>query len=310
MNGLQADLSCNRGMGRHTPSLPLPPVFVSHGSPMIALEPGATGAFFGRLGKAVEQHFGAPRAILAISAHTAFRGVPAADALVLAAARHEAIHDFGGFDPRLNALRYDAPGEGSVAQTAVQALKAAGLRAQALPHGGLDHGIWTALMHLRPQADWPVVPLAWSMQASPQALTRLGEALAPLAADGVWILATGSITHNLARVFGAGGGRGAPDEGAPEIPESRAFRHWWSEHAGSADLAALQDWANRAPHGRDMHPSDEHLLPWFVASGAARGGRGLRLHEGVTFGCLGMDAYAFGEGASALQAGLPEAPQA
>lgn len=283
---------------------PLPPVFLSHGSPMIALEPGATGAFFARLGQAVQRRFGVPRAILAISAHTAIRARPTADAGVLAAARHETIHDFGGFDRRLNALRYDAPGEPAVARAAVQALEAAGLKAQALAHGGLDHGIWTALMHLHPQADWPVVPLAWPVDASPHRLAQLGEALAPLVEDGVWVLATGSITHNLGRVFGGGGGRGAPDEAQPEIPESRAFRQWWADHAARADHGRLEDWARLAPHARDMHPSDEHLLPWFVAAGAARNAAAVRLHEGVTFGCLGMDAYAFGPGGAALQADL------
>lgn len=286
------------------PSAAPPPVFLSHGSPMIALQPGSTGAFFGRLGQAIERRYGAPQAVLVVSAHTAFRSTSMADAWMLGAPRHETIYDFGGFDPRLNALRYDAPGAPAVARAAARALEAAGLRAQALPQGGLDHGIWTALMHLRPPADWPVVPMAWPLNASPRHLTRLGQAIAPLAADGVWILATGSITHNLARVFGSGGGRGTPDETAREIPESRAFRHWWAETAASGQRERLHDWMREAPHARDMHPSDEHLLPWFVAAGAGAGEQAVRLHEGVTFGCLGMDAYAFGAGASALQAEL------
>lgn len=291
-----------------TPATPLslPPVFLSHGSPMIALEPGPTGAFFTRLGAVVRARHARPTALLMVSAHTALRSRMRADAVLLGAERHDTVHDFGGFDPRLNALRYDAPGTPAVAAQAVTLLQAAGLRAQAVDQGGLDHGIWTALMHLHPPADWPVVPLAWGLDAGPLELERLGAALQPLVAQGVWLIATGSMTHNLARVFADGGGRGAPDASRPEIPESRAFRDWWARRAEQGDAAALRDWARRAPHAQDMHPSDEHLLPWFVAAGAAPG-PAVRLHEAVTFGVLGMDAYAFGPQAERLAGWLADA---
>jgi 4,5-DOPA dioxygenase extradiol len=149
------------------------------------------------------------------------------------------------------------------------------------------------------------------MQAPPAALAALGTALAPLADRGVWIVASGSITHDLARVFKARAAFGTPDDDMPEIPESRAFRTWIADRSAAADWPALLDWARRAPHGRAMHPSDEHLLPWFVAAGAGAPATGLldappalRLHQGVTFGCLGMDAYAFGPHAARLQQAL------
>jgi len=111
-------------------------------------------------------------------------------------------------------------------------------------------------------------------------------------------MGSGSITHNLRRVFAAG----RPDLAAREIPESQAFRQWMATHSAARDWDALWDYRQQAPHAIDMHPTDEHLLPWFVAAGA--GGRETvpeRLHDGVTYGCLGMDAYAFGSGAHPLR---------
>jgi 4,5-DOPA dioxygenase extradiol len=274
-------------------TLPLPSVFVSHGSPMIALEPGAAGAFLSRLGPAIDATFGRPKAILALSAHTLTRE-PAA----LAAATHEAVYDFGGFDQRLYAMRYDAPGAPALADRISALLEPMRLPLHRLDQGGLDHGIWTALRYVYPQADVPVLPLGWSPRAAPSALFALGEALAPLADEGVLILGTGSITHNLRRVAQAGF---HVQSTPPEAPDSAAFRRWFAERGAARDWDALFDYRRQAPHAAEMHPTDEHLLPWFIAAGA--GGRdapAVRLHESVTHGVLGMDAYAFGAAASRL----------
>jgi 4,5-DOPA dioxygenase extradiol len=275
----------------------LPSLFVSHGSPMIALEPGAAGAFLSRLGPAIDATFGRPRAIVVVSAHTAAR-----EPLLLAGERHEAIYDFGNFDPRLNALRYDAPGAPDLAPRVAGLLQAAGTAVHVMNEGGLDHGIWTALRYVYPQADIAVLPLAFVPTQPPAQQFALGQALAPLRAQGVLVLGTGSITHNLRRVF-AGGLHGKAD--VPEIAESAAFRDWMRSQGSARDWEALFDYRRRAPHAADMHPTDEHLLPWYVAAGA--GGRdapALRLHDSVTHGSLGMDVYAFGAEAEALRAAL------
>src|SRR5690606_34450259 len=177
----------------------LPSIFVSHGSPMIALEPGAAGAFMQRLGPAIDAAFGRPKAIVSISAHTAARAP-----VLLAGARHEAVHDFGNFDPRLFTLRYDAPGAPALAQRAAALMEAAGLAVHLQDEGGLDHGAWTALRYLYPQADIPVLPLAFVPSQAPTQQFALGQALAPLRAEGVLVLGSGSITHNLRRVFAGG----------------------------------------------------------------------------------------------------------
>jgi 4,5-DOPA dioxygenase extradiol len=271
----------------------LPSIFVSHGSPMTALEPGAAGAFMQRLGVHIDAQFGRPKAILAVSAHTAARAP-----VLLAGARHEAIYDFGGFDPKLYTLRYDAPGAPDLARRVTELLSEAGVPVHVSPEGGLDHGNWTPLRYMYPDADLPVLPLAFVPMHSPAQQFALGEALAPLAAEGVLVLASGSITHNLRRVFEQGL-RGPVDR--PEIAESAAFRHWMLERSAARDWDALFDYRARAPHAVDMHPTDEHLLPWYIAAGA--GGRDhapLRLHDSVTYGSLGMDAYAFGAQAARL----------
>ena len=147
-----------------------------------------------------------------------------------------------------------------------------------------------------------MLPLAWVPSQSPAEQFALGQALAPLASEGVLVVGSGSITHNLKRVF-AGGLNAAAEQ--PEIAESAAFRHWIQSRAAARDWEALFAYRAQAPHALDMHPSDEHLLPWYIAAGA--GGREhapLRLHSSVTYGALGMDAYAFGPSAAALAAAL------
>ena len=268
----------------------LAPLFLSHGSPMTALEPREAGAFWQRLGPALAAAAIRPRAILAISAHSLAR-----EPALMAAAQHHTVHDFSGFPEPLYRLRYDAPGAPALAPR-VAALVAA---------AGLPIFIW-------PEADIPVLPLAFPPDWSPARLFALGQALAPLADEGVLVYASGSLTHNLRLVFG--GPR--PPIAAPEIPQSAAFRNWFAERSAAADWPALLDYRHQAPHGVLMHPTDEHLLPFYVAAGAGVGagagaGHGAgalpaarRLHDSLTYGCLAMDAYAFGPAAQALAEAL------
>ena len=272
----------------------LPALFLSHGSPMIALEPRAAGACMQTLGPAIDATFGRPRAILAVSAHSLTR-----EPLLLAAARHEAVYDFGGFDPRLHQMRYDAPGAPELATRVAALLRATGIPAHLGGEGGLDHGIWTPLRYLYPDADVPVLPLAWPPHWKPAQLFALGQALAPLADAGVLVIGSGSITHNLRRVF-AGGLR--PDADAPPTAESTAFRDWGALRSAAAEWDARFATPPRAPQGGLMPPTDEHLLPWFVAAGAGGRQPARRIHASLTYGDLGMDAYAFGPAAARLAA--------
>jgi 4,5-DOPA dioxygenase extradiol len=274
----------------------LPSLFVSHGSPMIALEPGAAGAFMQALGPAIDAAFGRPRAIVVASAHSLMR-----EPALLAATRHPTVHDFGGFPEALYQLRYDAPGADTLAPQVAQLVRDAGLPIHLLPEGGLDHGIWIPLRFAYPAADVPILPLAFPPDWAPAKLHALGRALAPLRSDGVLVLGSGSITHNLRLVFSRAAHADTADGSIPEIPESAAFRRWFVERSAANDLDALFDYRQQAPHAAYMHPSDEHLLPWYVAAGAGHEGPALRVHDSVTMGCLGMDAYVFGGSAQMLQ---------
>jgi 4,5-DOPA dioxygenase extradiol len=259
---------------------------------MNAIEDNAWSRAWAALGAELPR----PKAVLMVSAHWETRGASA----VSASDRPETIHDFGGFPQALFEIHYDAPGAPAIAARAEALLQARGIAVRRLDAGGLDHGIWTALRHVYPNADVPIVPLAWVASESPARLFAMGEALAALSGEGVLVLGTGSITHNLRLFFG-----GRPAADAPEMPESAAFRGWLAEHAAARDWPALFDYRARAPHAAFMHPSDEHLLPWFVAAGAGgREARPLRIHAGVSMACLGMDAYAFGDSAPALAAAL------
>ena len=285
----------------HTlPRLPrLPSLFLSHGSPMTALQPGAAGGFFGALGARLAAAAMRPRAILAISAHSLAR-----EPLLMAAAQHHTVHDFNGFPEALYQLRWDAPGAPALAGRVASLLQAASIPVHRTDQGGLDHGIWSPLRFVWPQADIPVLPLAFAPDWSPTRLFALGQALAPLADEGVLVLGTGSITHNLRLLFGV---QPMPALEAPEIASSAAFRQWFAQRGAAADWPALLDYRAQAPHAALMHPTDEHLLPWFVAAGVG----GLespawRIHDSLTYGCLGMDAYAFGDAAGYLVKAVTE----
>ena len=269
------------------------PVFLSHGSPMTALAPGAAGAFWRQLGLAIDARVAAggspPTAIVALSAHTLARR-----AVTLAGARHAAIHDFGGFARALHELRYEVAGVPCLAPHVEQLLQWAGIEVEHADSSGLDHGIWVPLRYIRPLGDIPVLPVAFPPTLAPEQLFELGAALSPLTDEGVWIIGTGSITHNLRL--------GLPRaEPVPEIPASAAFRAWFADRSAERDWPSLWHYRALAPEARFMHPTDEHLLPWFIAAGAGGPAHApLRVHASVAGGHLGMDAYAFGADAPAL----------
>jgi len=256
-------------------SAALPTFFVSHGSPMLALDPGATGAFWEDLGKSLPR----PAAVLCVSAHW-MTTVPA----LSHAERPETIHDFYGFPEPLYQLRYDPPGAPALADRAAELLQAAGLAPAIDPARGLDHGAWCPLRSIYPKADVPVTQLAIQPRRDARWHFHLGEALAPLRRENVLILASGGAVHNL---------RDLSREGGAVPAWARAFDDWLAETIASGDTEALLDW-ERAPEARRAHPSDDHFLPIFVAMGATgRGFHGRRVHEGFSLGSLSLAAFRF-----------------
>ncbi len=256
-----------------------PTFFVPHGAPTFALRPGAAGAALAAAARHLEQI----RAIVMVSAHwdTSLPTVGFAE-------RPETIHDFWGFPEELHALRYPATGCREAAEEVVSALQGAGFPTQKDPLRGLDHGAWLPLRLMFPDADVPVIPLSIRSRENVQSHFRLGQALAPLSARGFLVIASGNLTHNL-RDY-----QGARSQGGQTPAYVRAFADWMADRLAAYDLPALFDYRRQAPAAVQAHPSDEHLLPLYVALGAAgENPESQRLHCGIDDYVIAMDAYRF-----------------
>jgi 4,5-DOPA dioxygenase extradiol len=262
-----------------TTTLSLPSIFVSHGSPMLALSETPARDFLAKLGATLPR----PRAILVISAHW-----ETAAPMVNAVARNETIHDFRGFPKALYELRYPAPGDAALAARIAALLDNAGFRAGIDTTRGLDHGAWVPLLLAYPEANIPVLQLSVQPHLGAAHHLALGRALASLREEGVLIIGSGSFTHDLRRFRGQ-----AVD--APETEDVTEFSAWMDQAIAAGDVDALIDYRARAPHARDEHPTEEHILPLFAAIGAAGNTiAARRLHHSTEHAILRMDAYAFG----------------
>ncbi len=254
---------------------------------MMALEPSPARTFLAGLGADLPR----PRAILVVSAHhdAAFAGVRAS---VTASPAPPTIHDFRGFPDELFAMRYPAPGDPALAERVIALVASQGLTVTADPKRGLDHGAWVPLSLIYPAADIPVVQLSIASNASPEWHYALGQALAPLRDEGVLIVGSGSITHNLRAYFTT-----RPPIDAPAPAWVSDFADWIADRLAADAIDDVLHAVERAPHGHDNHPTPDHILPLFVAMGAGMDADGLaaeRLHDSVTYAVLAMDAYAFG----------------
>lgn len=256
----------------------MPTLFVSHGAPTLPIEPGETGALWRTLGEQLPR----PSAILMISAHWD-TPVPT----VSRAAQPETIHDFYGFPAELYKLRYPVPGAPELAQSVSLAFQQAGIPVQLDGTRGLDHGAWVPLSLIYPKADIPVTQLSLQSGKDPAWHIALGRALRPLREQGVLIIGSGAITHNLRATF-------KHPQGAPAPDWVVEFREWMAEKIATEDSVALSAYRTRAPYAIENHPTDEHLLPLFVALGAAdKIGSAQRLNRVMTYGILAMDAWLF-----------------
>lgn len=254
----------------------LPSLFISHGSPMVALQPGDTGRALARLAGELPR----PQAILVVSAHW-----ESTDLRLTSAPRQQAWHDFYGFPAPLYALDYAPPGAPELAREIAELLEAAGLPAQLDPQRPLDHGAWIPLRLMYPAADIPVLQLSLPSRQGPTLQTRIGRLIADLRARDILLIGSGSITHNL---------RELDWDAGPEVvePWAREFRDWLAARLAANDEDALHDYRQQAPWAVRSHPSDEHLLPLFFARGA--GGAFKVEYEGYSKATIAMDIYRFG----------------
>ncbi len=257
----------------------VPALYVSHGAPLFAVDAGETGPALTRWGQGLRAQFPGLRAVVIMSPHWMAR-----TAQVMTGAQPATWHDFGGFPPALYQLQYPAPGAPALAQEVLALLQAAGVAALGDAGRPFDHGAWVPLMHLFPEADLPVAQVALPVGAGPAEVYALGAALRGLRSQGVLVMGSGSMTHNLAEFFG--GAR----EPAPYVLE---FSRWIESALERGDLKALLNYRSLAPHAERAHPTEDHFLPLFFALGAA----GDDLHANylsreVMYSMLAMDAFA------------------
>jgi len=255
---------------------PAPAFFISHGAPTFAMEPGQLGPVLAAAGR----HMDAVNAVLIVSPHWMTRGVR-----VATTPAPDTIHDFGGFPEPLYQLRYPAPGAPDWAVRALQLLESAGITAEPDAVRGLDHGAWVPLRYLLPDANTPVFQVSLPRDLDTAGAWRMGRALAPLRAQGVAIVGSGSLTHNLYEVF----------HGGKQAPYAQAFANWTTQAVLGGDTDALLHYRAQAPSAERAHPTEEHFLPLVVAAGAtAEGEQAQLLPGGMTYGVLAMDSYAWG----------------
>ena len=252
-------------------------VFVSHGSPMVAIETGVYQEALERFG--CEQR---PEAIVVISAHW-----ESGDTVRIAsAAKHHLIYDFGGFPGELYELQYGASGDPRLARRIDGMLRDADVPSALDAARGLDHGVWVPLRLMYPKADVPVVELSIPTTRSPAELLRIGELLSPLRSEGVLILGSGGIVHNLGRLNWR-------HRDGPAEEWALDFDRWFAAKLEAWDIDGLLRYQQAAPSAALAVPTNEHFHPVFVALGAARGqGRIEGIHEGFQYGTLSMRSFA------------------
>jgi 4,5-DOPA dioxygenase extradiol len=262
----------------------LPALFVSHGAPLFALEPGSTGPALRQWGESLLKQ-GPLRGIVIMSPHWMANGP-----MVMSNPQPHTWHDFGGFPAALYQLQYPAPGSPAIAQEVLGLLADAGISAQPDAKRPFDHGAWVPLMHLFPQANVPVVQVALPVGYGPSQVFAMGAALQSLREHGVLVMGSGSMTHNLAE-FGGGG--------AAPMPYVAEFSRWVEAAVQRGDSAALLNYRALALHAARAHPSDDHFLPLFFALGASGWGGARKvavqyLSREVMYGMLAMDSFALG----------------
>jgi 4,5-DOPA dioxygenase extradiol len=256
----------------------MPVLFVGHGSPMNAIEDNAWSRGFQAMGALLP----APKVILSVSAHWFVRG-----SFVTGNDRPKTIHDFGGFPDELFQMQYPAPGDVALAGRVVDLLGKD--RAASRSDWGLDHGTWSVLHHLRPAADIPVVQLSIDATMPPAGHLDLARALRPLRDEGVLIMGSGNVTHNL-RYAMTSYSRGDVSTPTWASQFDSAVEQAAQQHDGLSLAKAVENEA-----GRMSHPTLDHFLPLLYAMGAADTDDQVSFPvSGFDLGSLSMRSVLFG----------------
>ncbi len=249
----------------------LPALFISHGAPTLAIEQSATTSALARIG----QNLPKPRAIVIMSAHW-----QSAKLEISSNPQPKTWHDFSGFSPELYDIQYPATGQPALAETLAQQLSARGITCSVNPVRACDHGVWAPLRHLYPEADVPIVQISLPQHYDSIACYQLGAQLAHLRDEQILVIGSGNITHNLQALRWE----------ADSIDQAaKTFKQWLLQQL-KIDIPTALDW-QQYPDYKDIHPSDEHLLPLFFALGT--GQRVSVVHQSMAHHSLGMDIYRF-----------------
>ncbi len=260
----------------------MPSLFISHGAPNIVSSDLPAKRFL----QTMAQDLPTPKAIIVVSAHFEHK-----DVAVVTDPAPDMIYDFGGFEAALYRMIYKAPGSTELGERAITLLADAGLKPSRIVKRGFDHGSWNPLILAYPKADIPVVQISVDPTKGARHHYKVGQALSPLANNGVMIIGSGHITHNLRGFFHRG--RDLTFD-ANLDKASAAFVAWIEAQVTSGNVDALLEWEDLAPFASENHPQTEHFLPFFVALGA--GGvpmNAKRIHHSVEQGFFAYDHYRF-----------------
>jgi 4,5-DOPA dioxygenase extradiol len=258
-----------------------PVVFLGHGNPMNAVTRNAWTGAWGALGRSLDASHGRPRAVLAISAHWYVPGTA-----VTTMARPRTIHDFGGFPRELFEVQYPAPGAPDVAARVRELLVPTPVDADT--RWGLDHGTWSVLAHVYPQADVPVVQLAIDETLTAHEHVELARRLAPLRDEGVLVLGSGNVVHNL---HAYGWGRHVPEP----YDWAQRFEDRVRAALAAGDDTPLVDVESIGPDALLAVPTPDHYLPFlYVLALRGEGERASFPVEGFDGGSISMLAVRFG----------------
>ena len=252
----------------------LPGLFISHGSPMLAINPEQVGPALNRLGLNLPQ----PQAIVVMSAHWESNALE-----VNTGVRPETWHDFRGFPPELYEIRYSAAGHPELAEEILHLFAEASIPAHANSTRPRDHGVWMPLLHMYPEANIPVIEISLPMNVSAKEIYNIGQTLAVLREKQILLIGSGSITHNLRELSWHGE--------SSHVPEwASTFRNYVVNKLSHLDFEAVLDWQT-IPYVERNHPTLEHFAPLFFAMGL--GHRFSIVHSSFSMGSLGMDIYRF-----------------
>lgn len=258
----------------------IPSLFIAHGSPMVAVEDSSYARFLVELGKTLPR----PKAIVLFSAHW-----ESTVQMVSDVSEYTTIYDFGGFPEALYRMKYPAKGNKELSREIQQLLAQSGVPFAVDGRRGLDHGAWTILSRMYPDADIPVIAMSVNQDLTPDEQYRIGKALSPLRMQDVLIIGSGVTVHNF-QLFTV--------RDQPEVKTAvLAFENWLEEHLHAWDSEALFQYEQKAPYAQIAVPPNgkEHFMPLFHAMGGADDSQTVStLHRSLEFGIMTNSVYQFG----------------